>query len=57
MIVIVILLKWRKLSIKFLSGYYHRLSTFFIILLNFFSEMIEMKLINGVIIDLVSWLK
>ena len=54
MIEIVILLKWRKLSIKFLSGYYHRLSTFFIILLNFLSEMIEMKLINGVIIDLVS---
>ena len=54
MIEIVILLKWRKLSIKFLSGYYQRLSTFFIILLNFLSEMIEMKLINGVIIDLVS---
>lgn len=43
MLVIVILVKWRRLSIKFLSGGYHRLGTFFIMLLIFFSEMIEMS--------------
>lgn len=43
MLVIVILVKWRRLSIKFLSEAIMQYSTFFIMLLIFFSEMIEMS--------------
>lgn len=53
-VIIAISMKLRQLSIEFLSGYHHTMSTSSIILLKFFPERFGTELVNAVSIDLVS---
>ena len=53
-VIIAISVKLRQLSIEFLSGYHHTMSTSSIILLKFFPERFGTELVNAVSIDLVS---